>query len=184
MRVTNNTKLPTPFLRAMTRWVLKEMVSAYLFKNGVVSFRSTLEETRVRISAGVMRDNVHLTVHLGPTETTDGPGADIYAKGRLFKVIVLIAAELCPSKVPAGELGVYRQPIGASFTSQAEDLIAKWKQNVLPPDPNANRKAKVKLATAQVKLWARRLKLAKTKSSKWERRLKAAQRALDKAMEK
>lgn len=163
-------------------WTVREVCVAFPTVDARVSYRHTKGETRVRFGWRPNGESL-LTVHLGPTETTDGPGAEECAKGRLFKAIVLMGAELRPSDVPSGELGVYRQPIGAKFLASADELIAKWRKNVKPQDPNAQRKAKVKKAQVQVKVWARRSKLAQTKSKLWNRRLKAALRALQKAME-
>jgi hypothetical protein len=119
---------------------------------------------------------------LPPEKPEDGP----YVTERLFMAVVNIAGALsnvCEYRVPAGELGVFRQAIGKTWSESGIDLTKTWRQMVPTVDPFKKQNDNIKKCETKLAEWQRKERLAKNRQKKWARRLTQSRRALERKME-
>lgn len=170
---TNKTDIPSPFLRRLTRWVIKRTKAnpgrwLHSVRFGSVKNRPTEAVLKFTTKS----DAMVIVVYVQKGEPSE-------LRHRVYSIILQLG-KVMPRfggpKVPTGDLGIIRQQVGFDFLNDAENLIKQWTGK--PPAPGKSRQqVKLERAHAAVAKWQSKAKLANTKLKIWNRRLAAAQHA-------
>jgi len=184
MRITNTTNIPTVVLRQLVMWVRGKLKVGSGPKTQQIDFRrshcahgSALPDILIGLTTSGVTRNSFTTCHI-PVSLLGGDQAVLF-----YHLVLYFGAFFRAHLLSEGEMGLFRQKIGADFLQDKDRLIRDWYEKVPVPNPLARHEQKVKTAEMTVRKWERKVKLAQTKFKIWKRRLRAAELALKKRRE-